>query len=721
MGRRFYRDVQGVEFRMPSQPHLIFAMAVCLVLVFGQGIRAELDDKVESSSLLPTKTIKGHTMDKLAKGNEEAVSNANAHVSGASHAGPSRQRTPDTKLHNKDSTETGNTDAGNTAGPEKEAASTVKKMSAAASHTSPQSDPASRKNGGSPPRAESAAAAMDGSGKQDLGEAGSPKQPGQPVPQQPHKDVHDRLGETQKSSTNNPGAKPPSPAPHGTAYIPLHPTVPKLTINEEFLLKGVLKLDSTNTRQVHVNNWADVSASPSGASIFAGNMHVLKVQGKKEDEFRFSNDHGEMGGIGFAANYPHYNKASIVSSKAKASKKDQSFVPETLVTFTGTGDVGVGVTNPASKLHVQAAGNSRLINANHWLDASACASGVALVAGNSYVSTVADKMQFRFANSHGSIRAIGLAFNYPAWNKASVISSGSTQAEASKEFKPLVIQTYTSDGKVGVGTDSPTARLSVASPDRQLSVNDWLDVSSQGTVGFIGMNAHLAMKGTQTDFMFSNTGKDVGAIGMATNFPVANQLSIVASPEKVSKMGTVFKPNAIATFTAAGVGVGTTTPISQLDVQHKTNRQVSANKFADVSANDLSQGFFGGNGYTVGSQYTIANSHPSIGAVGLATHYPTANSASIVSSGSAGGKAGESFKPKVLAEFKPDGSLEVGKDLIVKGDLRVTGRMLSADDDSQQYDMLAAHEALVNENMQLQERMQRMEQTMATMMEASAR
>merc|ERR1711865_938559 len=257
--------------------------------------------------------------------------------------------------------------------------------------------------------------------------------------------------------------------------------------------------------------------------------------------------------------------------------------------------------------------------------------------------------------------AIGLAFNYPAWNKASVISSGSTQAEASKEFKPLVIQTYTSDGKVGVGTDSPTARLSVASPDRQLSVNDWVDVSSQGTVGFIGMNAHLAMKGTQTDFMFSNTGKDVGAIGMATNFPVANQLSIVASPEKVSKIGTVFKPNAIATFTAAGVGVGTTTPASQLDVQHKTNRQVSANKFADVSANDLSQGFFGGNGYTV------------------------------------------------------------GKDLIVKGDLRVTGRMLSADDDSQQYDMLAAHEALVNENMQLQERMQRMEQTMATMMESSAR
>merc|ERR1712086_991903 len=102
-------EVQQELARMPSQPHLIFAMAVCLVLVFGQGVRAELDDKVESSSLLPTKTIKGHTMDKVAKSTEEAVSNANAHVPAASHAGPSRQRAPETKLHNKDSTETGNT------------------------------------------------------------------------------------------------------------------------------------------------------------------------------------------------------------------------------------------------------------------------------------------------------------------------------------------------------------------------------------------------------------------------------------------------------------------------------------------------------------------------------------------------------------------------------------------------------------------------------------
>merc|ERR1712166_1212379 len=61
-------EAQQELARMPSQPHLIFAMAVCLVLVFGQGVRAELDDKVESSSLLPTKTIKGHTLDPVDSG-----------------------------------------------------------------------------------------------------------------------------------------------------------------------------------------------------------------------------------------------------------------------------------------------------------------------------------------------------------------------------------------------------------------------------------------------------------------------------------------------------------------------------------------------------------------------------------------------------------------------------------------------------------------------------
>jgi len=512
-------------------------------------------------------------------------------------------------------------------------------------------------------------------------------------------------------------ATDPNSSVKAKAFIPLHATVPRLTVSEVLELKGLLKLDSESTRQLNVNSFADVSASPSGASIFGGNMHVLKNE--KADEFRYSNNHAQMGAMGFAANFPHYHKASIVAG-VKQAVKDQSFQPKTVVTFTAEGNVGVGVDGPASKLHIQTKDPVRQINANHWLDASACASGIGLVAGNSYVSTAGDKVQFRYANSHSAIGAIGLAFNYPAWGKASVISSSTSKATAKEEFKPTVIQTYTQDGRVGIGTEKPSARLTIASPGRQLSLKDWLDVSSQGNVGFMGMNAHLVMQGSAEEFHFSNTEKDVGSLGMATNYPVANQLSIIASPSSQSTKDAMFKPQVITTFTRDGsVGVGTHKPSSQLDVQHKTKRQISANRFADVSANDDSQAFFAGNGFTVGTEFAYSNSN--LGAVGLATNYPSGTgSASIISSGTGKtGEAGESFKPVKLAEFKSDGSLEVTKDLVIKGDLHVTGRMLS--DDTSQYDFLEAHEALVNEHMELQERMQKMEQTLVSMMEASAR
>lgn len=335
------------------------------------------------------------------------------------------------------------------------------------------------------------------------------------------------------------------------------------------------------------------------------------------------------------------------------------------------------------------------------------------------MTTVGEKQQFRYANSHSGIGAFGMAFNYPKWNTASIVTSGSARSESKKEFKPLVVQTYTNDGKVGIGTEKPASRLAIAAPERQFSVNDWVDISSQGSIGFIGMNAHVMMKGTQQEFVFSNTGENMGAVGVATNFPGKNQLSIVASKSSdKSKQGTAFKPLVVATYTNSGmVGVGVTEPSARLDVRHSAGRQISANKYADVSANDMSQAFFGGNGYTVGGQYAYSNTHPSIGAVGLATHYPSANSASIIASGSSGGKAGSSFEPKVLAQFKPDGTLEVTKDVIVKGDLHISGRLIydESTDASSQYDMLAAHEALVSENMKLRQRLDRMEQTLAAM------
>jgi hypothetical protein len=497
----------------------------------------------------------------------------------------------------------------------------------------------------------------------------------------------------------------------GEAYIPLSPTIPKLTVLKEFNMKGLLTVSGQEARQFSVNSFADISSTAAGAAIFGGNMHV--VTNKEKDEFRYSNTHGQIGGMGFAANYPHYNKASIVSSKTTASTVHGAFKPNVVATFTGTGDVGVGVEGPASRLHVHGDGNTRLINVNHWGDLSACASGVGLFAGNAYVSTENNEPKFRYANSHSGMGAIGFASNYPDWNTASIVTSGTASATAKQSFTPKAIASFTYDGKMGVGTSKPKSVLDVRSAGRQLSVNDWVDVSSQGSAGFIGLNAHLVLKGTARAFAFSNTQKDTGAIGLATNYPLINQMSVVASTESSSSANTVFKPHTIATFTREGkTGFGTDAPLSTFDVRHVSDRQISANKFADMSANEKMQGFFGGNGYTVGAggEFRFANTNAIAGAVGLATHYPKPGEAAIISSGAEQPKEGLPFKPFTLAHFKSDGSMSLPKDLVVIGDLRVSGRMLNGDDE--EYDFMAAQEALVQENTRLQERLSRMEAMM---------
>lgn len=346
---------------------------------------------------------------------------------------------------------------------------------------------------------------------------------------------------------------------------------------------------------------------------------------------------------------------------------------------------------------------------------SACSTGIGLFAGNAYVTTESNSALFRYSNSHSAIGAIGLAMHYPSWNKASFITSGTKNARGKKAFKPKTIATFTHKGLVGVGTTRPKSLLAVKSKERALSVNDWIDISSQGSAGFIGMNAHMVMRASKRLFSFSNTAKSMGAIGVATNFPLLNQLSIVSSKESSSNKGTLFKPHAIATFTHKGLsGFGTDAPKSKVDVRNPAGRQISANKYADVSANDQLQGFFAGNGYAVGREFQFSNTHNILGAIGLATHYPKPGEASIISSGDVQPKAGKPFKPVVLAHFTKDGSLKVKKNLVVTGDLVVSGRMLNGDDT--QLDLMAAQEALLKENLALRERMTQMETMMASMM-----
>jgi len=126
----------------------------------------------------------------------------------------------------------------------------------------------------------------------------------------------------------------------------------------------------------------------------------------------------------------------------------------------GTGHFAAGLgTGAWARITAYEPTTLRQIAANVWLDMSSDGSGYGLVGGNIY--TGQGDNSFRYANTHGSIGGIGLATNYPSWNQASIISSGTTSSTAGSTFTPVSIATFTYNGNVGINQTNPGYRLTV--------------------------------------------------------------------------------------------------------------------------------------------------------------------------------------------------------------------------------------------------------------------
>lgn len=126
------------------------------------------------------------------------------------------------------------------------------------------------------------------------------------------------------------------------------------------------------------------------------------------------------------------------------------------------GNFGMGIgSTPWARITSVTAGTERQIAANSWADMSSDAAGYGFFGGNMY--TGQSDNSWRYANSHGSIGGIGFAVNYPGWNKASVITSGTTSSTAGSSFSPNTIATFKYDGNVGIGNTDPGYRLTVSS------------------------------------------------------------------------------------------------------------------------------------------------------------------------------------------------------------------------------------------------------------------
>ena len=252
------------------------------------------------------------------------------------------------------------------------------------------------------------------------------------------------------------------------------------------------------------------------------------------------------------------------------------------------GNVGIGTTSPGAKLDITSS-TGRQLKTGGWADMSSSGSGYGLFGGNMYQDY--SPTDFKYANTHASIGAVGFATNYPGWNKASVITSGTTNSTAGVSFTPTVIATFQSNGYVGIGTTAPGAKLEVVGTARMTGfqlgtsataghvltantsgVGTWQALPSGGTGSLPSGTSGQTLRHDGTNWVAnSNIFNDGTNVGIRTISP-AITLAIGDTDTGLNWISdgnlAVYTNNAerLRITSAGNVGIGTTSPIEKLHV-----------------------------------------------------------------------------------------------------------------------------------------------------------
>lgn len=231
--------------------------------------------------------------------------------------------------------------------------------------------------------------------------------------------------------------------------------------------------------------------------------------------------------------------------------------------ISASGNIGVGTSSPANRLHVVGTGladgavnvqtsGGRALRVNEWADMSAGTGGMGLFSGNAYLN--ASNSAYRFASTHGSIGAAGMAVNAPLWNSVAIFANPAPST-AHSTFTPNWIATFLSNGNVGLGTTNPAFRLHLSTDSAaKPGTNTWTISSDRRLKKDVtslenSLDKLLQLHGV--NFRWIDPDSQGGRTGVETRW-IAQEVEQVF-PEWVGRDGNGFKTLTIGGFEALAV------------------------------------------------------------------------------------------------------------------------------------------------------------------------
>jgi hypothetical protein len=259
------------------------------------------------------------------------------------------------------------------------------------------------------------------------------------------------------------------------------------------------------------------------------------------------------------------------------------------LTILPGGNVGIGTTSPGKKLEVAGVGNT---------------DGIRITGGSANVSLI--------INNTGS--------NGVAWDISST-GSGHSYGEGALHFGVgfgLPKMKITSDGKVGIGTNAPGAKL-------QVSINDGTNYASSeaselapvGTDALYLFNEETSSTYGKTSILMRSAGSGGGA---AARITLKNERSGAGSLRFLFRDSahTTEQQEKMVIKSSGNVGIGTSNPGVELDIKRTANAtplrigssqgEGRAIVFADIHASPTKYNWITGSQYNVDNSFEITPS-----------------------------------------------------------------------------------------------------------------